>query len=124
MDTHSEAFEILTRIRNGESFDSKFTKKPTHDYGIMSVDEDALFDVLTQEEKAHFSEEDSQTGNLTLNIWCNIYVFVVKLSAWVLVHKQNTWNAQHSYSPDFVRFKHEEVDYILDTGDLTLFIQN
>jgi hypothetical protein len=37
MDTHSEAFEILTRIRNGESFDSKFTKKPAHDLSAQEI---------------------------------------------------------------------------------------
>lgn len=113
------AAQVLTRIRNNEVFDSDYTKIPTHEFGIMNVDDSRLFEDLSQEERLKFSDN----GNYPmLNIFANIYLFVTDLNLWVLVHRHNTWNACDSYNHKFLTLERDDKNYLLDVEQKKLYV--
>jgi hypothetical protein len=112
----SLATETLDRIRRQENFHSSYTTPATSEYGIMQVDEDGIFEALTQDDKLNYS--DCSGAYPVLNIWKKHWMFVPELDQWILVGHANTFRSENSWYPEFVRI---EDGYLLDVENAQLY---
>lgn len=110
----SLATKTLDRIRRQENFHSSYTTPATSKYGIMQVDEDGIFEALTQDDKFNYS--DRSGAYPVLNIWKKHWMYLAELDQWVLIGVLNTFRSEHSWYPDFVRI---EGGYLLDVEHAT-----
>jgi hypothetical protein len=115
MDTMTAAANALTRIRKLEVFESEYTTIPKSEYGIMSVDDEKLFDDLTHQEKLSFAK--CENTRHVLNIFTHVWVWVEEVGKWVLIHKDDPYNHYRSYTPDIVYI---DGGYLLHCESLTL----
>lgn len=112
----SLATETLDRIRRQEKFESIYTTPATSEYGIMQVEECALFNDLSHDEKLRYSDRAGKYP--TLNIWKNHWMYVLELDRWVLVGQANTFRSENSWYPEFVRL---DDGYLLDVENAQLY---
>ena len=112
----TKAFEIAGRIRNGETnFLEVGYTTPADNSNIMRVDDQKIFDEMTQEEKLSLSVIELKRP--ILNIWTKTWVYIQELNIWQLIAVLNTYSASFSRIPDFL-FVNEKCIFHVETEDL------
>ena len=115
----TKAFEIAGRIRNGETnfLEVGYTTLTTlaDNSNIMRVDDQKIFDEMTQEEKLSLSIIELKRP--ILNIWTKTWVYIQELNIWQLIAVLNTYSASFSWIPDFL-FVNENTIFHVETEDL------
>lgn len=112
----TEAGKALEQIKAGEEVESKYI---TLLNGVLYVNETALFNDLTEQEKQHLSDFFDKTNpgkGKVLNIWKNSYGFIPFFDKWVII---NSYNAK--INPDFIHLKKDGMEYILETDTFDIY---
>jgi hypothetical protein len=104
--------EVMSKLSKA-NFTSEYTN---FENDIFKVDEDKLFNDLSQEEKISFSFKEDKY--YCLNIWEKTWMYIEELDQWVLISQYNTWRAEHSWNPYYVSINN---DYILDVANEQLY---
>lgn len=89
------AVEILEKLNNGEyDFESEYTTLTKGIFNHFDANDEEVFQELTDEEKYKYSRTPNTRP--ILNIFKNVYMYISEFNQWVIIYKQNTWNAELS----------------------------
>jgi hypothetical protein len=106
----TEAYKVVKRFHNGESnFDSDYTKSTSS--GILTSNDEAILKDLSQRERIELSTKRGDFYELSL--WKTIYLFIPKFDKWLLIHRDDSFNTNFSYCPEYV---HINEDYLVSIG--------
>lgn len=110
----AEVLQLALDLGNWE-FNSEYTSLPKTEWSITRVKSLALFNDLTEDERLHFSTEE-EYGRPVLSIYNRVWVKV--LDGWHLILRENTFNSQLSFNPEFIFI---DDTHVLHVESLTLY---